>query len=159
MKWKLHQMDVKTAFLNGVIEEQVCIEQPQAFEVEDRKTRVCKLKKALYGLKQAPRAWHGRIDSFLTSLGFTKSKVDSNLYFKVMNDEPVILLLYVDDLFLTGEEKLIIDCKKKLVVEFEKDLGLMHNFLGLEVWQSPKKIFLDQGKYAVEILKIFDMLE
>ena len=63
------------------------------FEVEDRKTHVCKLKKALYGLKQAPRAWYGKIDSFLTSLGFTKSKVDPNFYFKVMNDEPVILLI------------------------------------------------------------------
>jgi hypothetical protein len=111
-------------------------------------------------LKQAPRAWYGRIDNFQTSLGFTKSKADSNLYFKVMNDEPAILLLYVDDLFLTGEEKLITDCKKKLAAEFEmKDLGLMHYFLGLEVWQSPERIFLNQGKYAVEILKRFDMLE
>ena len=67
-------------------------------------------------------------------MGFTKSKDDSNLYFMVMYDEPVILLLYVDDLFLFEEDKLIIDCKKKLVVEFEmKDLGLMHYFLGLEV--------------------------
>jgi hypothetical protein len=160
MKWKLHQMDVKTAFLKGVIEEEVYIEQPQGFEVEDRKSHVCKLKKALYGLKQAPRAWYGRIDSFLTSLGFTKSKVDYNLYFKVMNDEPVILLLYVDDLFLTGEEKLITECMKKLASKFEmKDLGLMHYFLGLEVWQSPEMIFLNQGKYAIEILKRFDMLE
>jgi hypothetical protein len=100
MKWKLHQMDVKKYFLNGVIGEEVYIEQPQGFEVEDRKTHVCILKKAMYGLKQAPRAWYGRIDNFLTSLGFTKSKEDSKLYFKVMNDEPVILLLYVDDLFL-----------------------------------------------------------
>ena len=100
-----------------------------------------------------------RIDSFLTSLGFTKSKANSNLYFKVMNDEPVILLLYVDDLILTGEEKLIIECKKRLTLEFEmKDLGLMYYFLGLEVWQSPERIFLNQGKYAVEILKRFDML-
>jgi hypothetical protein len=153
-------MDVKTNFLNGVIEEEVYIEQPQGFEVEYRKTRVCKLKKSLYILKQSPRAWYGRIDSFLTSLGFTKSKVDYNLYFKAMNDELVILLLYVDDLLLTGEENLIIDCKKKLGVEFEmKDLGLMHYFLGLEVWQSPKKIFLNQGKYAIEILNRFDMLE
>ena len=121
---------------------------------------MCKLKKALYGLKQSPRAWYGRIYSFLTSLGFTKSKADSNLYFKVMSDESVILLLYVDDLFLTGKEKLITYCKKKLVVEFEmKDLGLMHYFLGIEVWQSPKKIFLNQGKYAVEIPKKFDMLK
>jgi hypothetical protein len=85
MKWRLHQMDVKTTFLNGVIEEEVYIEQPQGFEVEDMKSHVCKLKKALYRLKQAPRAWYGRIGSFLTSLGFTKSKADSNLYFKVMN--------------------------------------------------------------------------
>jgi hypothetical protein len=68
MKWKLHQMDVKTTFLNGVIEQEVYIEQPQRFEVEDRRSHVCRLKKALYGLKQAPRAWYGRIDSFLTSL-------------------------------------------------------------------------------------------
>jgi hypothetical protein len=84
-------------------------------------------------------------------LGFTKSKDDPNLYFKAMNDEPVILLLYVDDLFLTGEEKLITDCKKKLVVEFEmKDLGLMHYFLGLEVWQSPEKIFLTKGSIQLK---------
>jgi hypothetical protein len=160
MKWKLHQMDIKTTFLNGVIEEEVYIEKPQGFDVEDRKSHVCKLKKALYGLKQDPRAWYGRIEIFLTSLGFTKSKSDSNLYFKVMNDEPVILLLYVDDLFLTGEENLITEGKKKLASEFEmKDLGLMHYFLGLEVWQSQERIFLNQGKYAVEILKTFDMLE
>ena len=113
--------------------------------------------KALYGLKQAPRAWYGRIDSFLTSLDFTKSKVDSNLYFKVIEDEPVILLLYVDDLFLTGNEKQIVKRKKKLAEEFEmKDLGLMHYFLGLENLEG---IFLNQGKNAVEIFKRFDMLE
>ena len=77
-EWKLHQMDVKTTFLNGVIEE-VYIEQPKGFEVEDKRTHVRKLKKYLYGLKQAPRAWYGRINNFLTSLGFTKSKDDPNL--------------------------------------------------------------------------------
>ena len=86
---------------------------------------VCKLKKSLYGLKQAPRTWYGRIDSFLSSLGFTKSKADSNLYFKVEDGNPVMLLLYVDDLFVTG----------------------------MEVWQSADGIFLGQGKYVVEILK------
>jgi hypothetical protein len=70
-------------------------------------------------LKKAPRAWYGRIDSFLTSLGFTKSKANSNLYFKIMENEPVILLLYVDDLFLTGEENLIAECKQRLAAEFE----------------------------------------
>ena len=95
MKWDLRQMDVKTTFLNGMIKEEVYIEQPQGFEVEDRRTHVCKLKKALYGLKQAPRAWYGRIDSFLMSLDFTKSKADPNLYFKVIEYEPIILLLYM----------------------------------------------------------------
>jgi hypothetical protein len=160
MKLKLYQVDVKTKFLNGVIEEEVYVEQPQGFEVEDKKTHVCRLKKALYGLKQAPRDWYGRIDSFLTNLGFNKSKYDSNLYFNVLNDEAVIFLLYVDDLFLTGEENIIINCKKKLVAEIEmKYLGLMHYFLGLEVWESPEKIFLNQGKYVIEILKMFHMLE
>ena len=73
------------------------------------------MKKALYGLKQAPRALYERIDSFLSSMGFTKSKVDPNLYYEVVEDEPVILLLYVDDLFMTGNEKQIVECKKKLV--------------------------------------------
>jgi hypothetical protein len=73
-----------------------------SFEFEDKKTQVCRLKKTLYTLKKDHRVWYGIIDSFLMSLGFTKSKVDSNLYFKVLNDDPVILfLLYVDDVFLT----------------------------------------------------------
>jgi hypothetical protein len=111
-------------------------------------------------MEASSRAWYGRINSFLTSLGFTKSKEDSNLYFKIMNDELAILLLYVDELFLTGEEKLIIECKKSLASEFEmKDLGLMHYFLGLEEWESPERIFLNQGKYTVEIMKRFNMLE
>ena len=94
------------------------------------------------------------------NLGFTKSKVDSNLYYKVVNDEIMILLLYVDDLFFTREEKLISECKKKLAAKFEmKDLGIMHYFLYLEVWQFPYDIFLNHGKYIVEILKRFGMLD
>ena len=93
-------------------------------------------------------------------MGFTKSKADPNLYLKVVEDELVILLLYVDDLSLTGNEKQVMESKKKLAEEFEmKDLGLMHYFLGLEVWQSSEGIFLNQGKYVVEILKRFNMLE
>ena len=112
MKWDLHQMDVKTTFLNGVIEEEVYIDQPQVFEFEDRGNHVCKFKKAMYGLKQAPRAWYGRIDSFLTSMGLAKSKVDPNLYYKDAEDEPVILLLYMDDLFLAWNEKWIMESKE-----------------------------------------------
>ena len=114
MKWDLHQMDVKTTFLNWVIEEEVYIEKTQGFEVKYKLTHVCKLKKAMYGLKQAPRAWYGRIDNFLTSLGFTKIQSDPNLYMKITDDELVILLLYVGDLFLNANEKHITGCKKKL---------------------------------------------
>jgi hypothetical protein len=128
-------MDAKTTFLNGEIKEEVYVEQPLGFETHDRETHVCILKKDLYGLKQAPRAWYGRIDNFLMSLGFTKSSVDPNLYFKVEDGEPMILLLYVDDTFLIGAKNLIIECKIKMAAKFEmKDLGMMHYFLGIEVW-------------------------
>ena len=94
-------MEIKTTFLNGVDEEQVYVEQPLGFKTHDRKTHVCKLKKALHGLKHAPRTWYDKMDRFLMSQGFIKSKEDSNIYFKVEGEIPVMLLLYVDDLFLT----------------------------------------------------------
>ena len=119
MKWKLHQMDVKIVFLNGLIEEEVYIEQPPRFETNEKEAYIWRLKKALCGLNQAPKAWYGRIDGFLMNLGFTKSKVDSNLYYKVEDDRIMILLLYVYDLFLTRKEMLINECKKKLATEFE----------------------------------------
>ena len=88
------------------------------------------------------------------SMGFAKNKVDHNLSYKVVKFVPIILLLYVDDLFLTGNKKQIMESKKKLTEEFEmKNLGLMHYFLVLEVWQSSEGIFLNKGKYVVEILK------
>ena len=110
------------------------MEPPQGFEKHDKQKHVCRLKKALYGLKQEPRTWYGRINSFFMSLGFTKSKEYSNLYYKVEDDGIMILLLYVDDLFFICEENTINECKKKLAAKFEmKDLGMMHYFLGLEV--------------------------
>ena len=133
MKWKVHQMDVETAFLNNVVEEEVYVEQTLSFETHERETHVCKLKKSMYNLKQEPRTWYDRINSFLSSLGFIKSKADSNLYYKVEEGNPMILLL--DYLFVTGEDGLIGDTKRKLATEFEmKDLGMMHYFLGMEVW-------------------------
>jgi hypothetical protein len=108
------------------------------------------LKKALYGLKQAPRAWYVRIDGYLMSLGFKKSVDDAKLYYKVVDDDSPILILYVDDLFLTGAERLIAWCKHDLSPKFEmKDLGMMHYFLGLEVWHRTNEIFLIHGKYTI----------
>ena len=100
-------MDVKTTFLNGKIDEEVYIEQPEGFVTHGNKTHVCKLKKALYGLKQTLRVWYAKMDGFLHSLGFSKSTTDSNLYFKVVHIHILILVVYVDDLLLTSEEQLI----------------------------------------------------
>ena len=97
-------MDVKTTFLNDVVEEEVYVEHPLGFETHDRESHVCRLKKSLYGLKQTHRTWYGRRN-------------------------PVMLLLYVDDLFVTGMNGLIVDTKRKLAVEFKmKDLVMMHYF-------------------------------
>eukprot|EP00253_Pinus_taeda_P035819 PITA_35819 len=131
MGWRIHQMDVKTTFLNGFIQEEVYIEQPQGFEVHGKESHVCRLKKALYGPKQASRAWYSRIDTYLQQLGFIKSEADSNLYFIVVGVEPLILVLYVDDMIITGAERLI-----------EAEEG--HFFLG-------------QRKYIVDILSRFHM--
>ena len=94
------------------------------------------------------------------ALGFTKSKVDSNLYFKVEGGILVILLLYVDYLFLIGKEELIKVARRRLAAEFKmKDLDMMHYFLGMEVWQNADGICLGEGKYAMEILKRFRMMD
>ena len=119
---------------------------------------MCRLKKSLYGLKHTPKTWYSRIDIFLSSLCFTKSKADSNLYYKVEEGNLVILLLYVDDLFVIGMNGLISDTKRKLAAEFEmKDLDMMHYFLGMEVWQNADGMSLGKENYAVEILKRFGM--
>jgi hypothetical protein len=102
-------MDVKTTFLNGNIEHEVFVEHIDGFVLHNKCTHVCKLRKALYGLKQDPRFWYDRID------GYRKSDVDSNLYFKVRGNQHVILILYVDDLFLTGDEGLTTWCKRELI--------------------------------------------
>eukprot|EP00253_Pinus_taeda_P029374 PITA_29374 len=157
-KFKIHQMDVKTTFLNGVIEEEVYVEQPQGFEVLGWETHVLWLRRALYGLKQAPRGWYSRIDNYLQQMGFTKSDADLNLYNIVVGGDPLILVLYVDDLFITGVERLISGCKEDLAMEFKmNDIGLKHYFLGLEVWQEEGHIFLGQGQYVVDVLSRFHM--
>ena len=153
-------MDVKTAFLSGILEEEVYIEQPQGFEVSARDTHVCRLRKALYGLKQAPQAWYSRIDTYLQDLGFEKSEADLNLYYLVDGEDPIILVLYADNLFVTGEERLIGRCKVGLVTKFEmKDIDMMHYFLGIEFWQEDGSVFLGQGKCAQDILHRFQMLD
>jgi hypothetical protein len=108
------------------------------------------LRKALYVIKQEPRAWYDGTDIYSMILGFTKSDVNPKLYYKVENGFLLILVLYVDDMFLAGDEKLIVGCKREIKLELDmKDIGMMHCFLGLEMWKRPGDIFLSQGKYII----------
>ena len=123
------------------IDEEVYIEQPKGFEVNRRDSHVYKVNKAIYGLKQYPRAWYTRMHTYLLINRFMNGIIDSNIYIKVLNSEPNIILLYVDDLFITSVEQKLEEFKKMLATEFEmKDLGLVHYYLCLEVWQKPKEI-------------------
>jgi hypothetical protein len=158
MKGRIHHMDVKIKFLNGIIEEEVYLEQPQGFEIHRMDSHVCRLKKSLYRLKQAPSAWYSRIDGYLQSMVFTKSEVDPNLYFILFGEDPLILVFYIDDLFLTGAKEPIIGCKADLASEFKMVyIVSMHYFLGLEVWQVSREILFGKWKYALDILRIFGM--
>ena len=102
---KVYQMDVKSAFLNGDLEEEVYIEQPEGFILGNDENLVCRLKKALYGLKQAPRAWYYRLDKYLHQQGFSKGSADRNLYTKTENDKLLIVVVYVDDIIFGSNEE------------------------------------------------------
>eukprot|EP00253_Pinus_taeda_P008929 PITA_08929 len=137
-KFKVYQMDVKSAFLNGDLEEEVYIEQPKGFILGNDAKLICKLKKALCGLKQAPRAWYYRLDNYLQQQGFTKGSVDSNLYTKIENDKMLIIVVYVDDIiFGSNEESVNQKFASIMQQEFEISLlGELTYFLGLQVHQT-----------------------
>ncbi|CAL5381550.1 unnamed protein product [Camellia sinensis] len=156
--WKIYQLDVKSAFLNGFLQEEIYVEQPEGFVMQGHEDKVYLLKKALYGLKQAPRAWYSRIDSHLLSLGFVKSLSEFTLYVKEATDL-IVVSVYVDDLLITGSnEDLVKEFKAEMLKVFEMtDLGMMSYFLGMEVKQRQHEVFICQQKYAKEILKKFHM--
>ena len=157
-RWKMHQMDVKSAFLNGKLEEEVYVEQPPGFIIKGQEKKVYKLKKALYGLKQAPRAWNSRIDNYFMQQGFMRCPDEHSLYAKAnSHGEVLFVCLYVDDLMFTGSShSMIQDFKLSMKKEFEMtDLGLMKYFLGIEMQQGEDGIFISQSKYAKEILEKF----
>ncbi|KAJ3676856.1 hypothetical protein LUZ60_002580 [Juncus effusus] len=158
-KWPIYQMDLKSAFLNGVLEEEVYIKEPPGYVKTEKEDKVLKLKKMLYGLKQAPRAWNTLIDAYFKECRFMQCPYEHALYVKMQNGDILLVTLYVDDLICTGNNHHIIDdFKKAMAREFEMtDLGLMSYFLGLEVKQSNDGIFISQEVYAKEILRRFKM--
>lgn len=110
--WKLHQLDVKSTFLNGSLKEEIYLVQPEGSVKKGQEHLVCKLKKALYGLKRAPKYWYEKINKFFFQQRFKRSKNDPNLYVKIdRNGNIVLLSIYVDDIIITSLDKLIIDIK------------------------------------------------
>ncbi|KAM1689141.1 hypothetical protein EV2_037740 [Malus domestica] len=160
-EWKLFQLDVKSAFLNGTLHEEVYVDQPQGFEVQGQEDKVYKLKKALYGLKQAPRAWYDEIDNYFNRSGFEKSQSEATLYTKFSDAGVLIVSLYVDDIIYTGNsDEMIQEFKKDMMKQYEmSDLGLLHHFLGLGIVQTDKSIFIHQKKYAKSLLEKFGLKE
>jgi hypothetical protein len=160
--WRIFQMDVKSAFLNGVLQEDVYLEQPPGFVKKGEEKKVYKLKKALYGLKQSPRAWYSRINSYFEKNGFQKCPYEHTLYTKSNSRGSfMVISLYVDDLVFTGNDlEMLHEFKLSMMKEFEMtDMGELHHFLGIEVTQSNKGVFISQESYAKEILKKFNMAD
>ena len=155
--WRIHQMDVKSAFLNGVLEEEVYIDQPQGYEVKGKEDKILKLKKALYGLKKDPRAWSARIDKYLQERNFVKCLNEHTLYIKIQNGDILIVCLYVDDLiFKDSNPSRFDEFKKEMTKEFEMtDIGIMSYYLIIEVKKKDKGILITQEGYPKEVLKKF----
>ncbi|KAA0045094.1 putative mitochondrial protein [Cucumis melo var. makuwa] len=151
-QWPLLQMDVKNAFLNGTLSEEVYMKPPP--DTTPPPQKVCLLRRALYGLKQAPRAWFATFSSTITQLGFTSSPHDSALFTRQTSNGIVLLLLYVDDMIIAGEDpQTIFDLQCYLDKHFEmKDLGNLNYFLGLEISSSPSGYYLSQANYASDLL-------
>ncbi|OMO51183.1 Integrase, catalytic core [Corchorus capsularis] len=158
-QWRIHQMDVKSAFLNGNLQEEIYVEQPEGFSVKGSEEKIYLLKKALYGLKQAPRAWYERIDSYLIEIGFCRSPHEPTLYVKRDSKGILILSRYVDDLLVCGSGSVLVEkFKEEMEKVFEmSNLGEMSYFLGMEVTQNQQGIFIGQQKFAKEILMKFQM--
>ncbi|GKA67226.1 retrovirus-related pol polyprotein from transposon TNT 1-94 [Tanacetum coccineum] len=151
----IYQMDVKTAFLNGPLKEEVYVAQPDGFVDPDHLEKVYRLRKALYGLKQAPRAWYDELLNFLMSKGFTKGTIDPTLFTIRYGEDILLVQIYVDDIiFGSTNPKFSKRFEKLMHSRFEMSLmGEMKFFLGLQIHQSPRGIFINQAKYALEILK------
>ncbi|KAL6278328.1 hypothetical protein ACE6H2_021929 [Prunus campanulata] len=160
-EWPLYQMDVKNAFLQGDLEEEVFMKLPPGHPQSNNPNLVCKLHKSIYGLKQSPRAWYAKLSSVLKAVGFQSSNADSSLFVRRRSAGILVVLIYVDDLIVTGDNvdeinKLKWHLQQKLAI---KDLGVLKYFLGIEMAASGKGLFLNQRKYVLDLLQEFGMLE
>ncbi|XP_076935490.1 uncharacterized protein LOC143602168 [Bidens hawaiensis] len=156
--WPLFQLDINNAFLYGELNENVYMKFPEGY-FSKNDTHVCKLVKSLYGLKQAPRMWNAKLVSALLKMGFVQSACDYSLFVKNDNSVFIVLLVYVDDIVLTGNNVSAIEEIKEMLrsIFLIKDLGLLKYFLGIEVLRSDVGVCLSQRKYCMELLTEYDM--
>ena len=155
--WIVRHYDVKTAYLNGVIEDDIYMYQPRGFLEEGKENMFCKIKKSLYGLKQSARAWNIKLDSVLKNIGFRKGKADPCFYTKKINNDVIHILVYVDDMILASEnEEIIKETEDKLNEEFEiKSLGDIQCYLGIEVERVNGTFQIHQENYIKQIVNRF----
>ncbi|CAM8953821.1 unnamed protein product [Rhodiola kirilowii] len=159
LKFKLFQMDVKSAFLNGLLSEKVYVAQPKGFEDPHHHDHVYPLKKALCGLKQAPRAWYKRLIEFLINLGYVRGGVDKTLFVKHTRSDFIITQIYVDDIvFNSSNQRMVDKFVEQMQSKFKMSMvGELSHFLGLQVKQKMDGIFISQRKYARNLIKKFDL--
>ena len=157
---KLYQMDVTTAFLNGELEEEVYMKQPEGFVAKGQERLVCKLKRSIYGLRQSPRCWNSALDSYLKKMGFIQAMSDPCLY-TASEGEPFIIGVYLDDILLAVKsDRRMAEVKKALAMQFEvKDIGELHYFLGVKIIQnqSTGEVWIGQQAYAETLLQKLGM--
>ncbi|GKD63614.1 retrovirus-related pol polyprotein from transposon TNT 1-94, partial [Tanacetum coccineum] len=156
----IFQMDIKMAFLNGELKEEVYVSQPEGIVDQDNLSHVYKLKKTLYSLKQVPRVWYDMLSSFLISRHFTKGAVDPTLFTRKAGNDLLLVQIYVDDIiFASTNTALCNEFANLMTTKFKMPMmGQMSLFLGLQISQSPRRIFLNQSKYAYEIIKKYGLL-
>ena len=161
LDWPLRQFDVKNAFLHGDLYEEVYMDLPPGYCTSTGERVVCKLKKSLYGLKQSPRAWFGRFTRFMKKIGYRQSNSDHTLFLKHRCGKVTALIIYVDDMVVTGDDfEEIQKLQDQLSSEFEmKDLGSLKYFLGIEVARAKNCIVLSQRKYVLDLLVKTGMLD
>jgi hypothetical protein len=159
--FKLHQMDVKSAFLNGVIQEEVYVRQPPDFENPKYPDRVYKLSKVLYGLKQAQQAWYARLKTFLLEHGYVMGSVDRTLFTLNHGTNFLLVQIYVDDIIFGGSSHTLVSRFQKMMEsEFQKPMmGELTFFLGIQVKQMKQGTFVHQVKYTKDLLKKFNIAE
>ena len=152
-------MDVKSAFLNGMLQEEVYVEQPKGFVDPHRLDDVYKLKRALYGLKKAPRAWYDRLTTYLTKHGFKRGSVDTTVFIRKDKNSFVVAQIYVDDIvFCATNDSLALSFADEMKAMFEMNMiGELTYFLGLQVKQTDSEIYINQAKYTRNLVNRFGL--